>query len=113
MVLNLMLLTLGELIQQRIVFNRKTFSWVHESVVSSYTPEEADYLIVDQEGNVVKMTEKTRTAKNTSRPSALHNQSSFNTLSVTESNLDITTEQTMNRSAQQNSMIRLGLHRFP
>ena len=52
------------------------------------------------------MVEKTRTAKNTSRPSALNNQSSFNTLSVTESNLDITSEQTMNRTAQQHSMIR-------
>lgn len=87
-------------------FLSTSFSWVHESVVSSYTPEEADYLIVDQEGNVVKMVEKTRTAKNTSRPSALNNQSSFNTLSVTESNLDITSEQTMNRTAQQHSMIR-------
>ena len=78
---------------------------MHESVVSSYTPDEADYLIVDQEGGVVKMTEKTRTAKNTSRPSVLRNQSSFNTLSVTESNLDITSEQTMNRT-EQNSIIR-------
>ena len=79
------------------------FGWVCEAVLSSTTPDENDFLVLDNEGTICQPIETDRNGRDATHRSRLQNQSSFNTLSCTESNLELTTT-VNNRTVERTSI---------